>query len=215
MNGNEEKRLPLYSFFASFLRSGQNGNVVGLGAYRAAVRCGRLFNSEAGLRQHILASHAPPDTWLCRNCGEDCGTSQARSHHERSCGTEEEVKESFGGGVPSVGKAPKSRGPKKKIAKNLAAAVIPDKNDDGSSRVLGYRGVWRKNGKYLIKIGGLPVTNNVGGNEVTLLLDTCEEAAKRYDHAITTRGRAREVEMNYRDDGSRIVVRTILSVCVF
>ena len=94
----------LVVYFLLYLRSGQNGGVVGLGAYRAAVRCGRSFNSEAGLRQHILASHAPPDTWLCRSCGGDCGTSQARSHHERSCGAEEEVKESFGGVVPSVGK---------------------------------------------------------------------------------------------------------------
>lgn len=190
----------------AYFRSGQNGCVVGLGAYRAAVRCGRSFNSEQGLRQHIVACHAPPDTWLCRSCGGDCGTSQARSHHERSCGVEEKVKE-FGGAVPSVGKAPKSRGPKKKIAKNLAAAVIPDKDGDGSTRVSGYRGVWQKNGKYFIKIAGVALTNNVQGKEVTLLLDTLEGAAKRYDDVITTRGRAREVEMNYREDGLRIMVR--------
>eukprot|EP00986_Skeletonema_menzelii_P016096 scaffold13685_cov141-Skeletonema_menzelii.AAC.1 len=189
---------------SSLTMSGQNGGVVGLGAYRAAVRCGRSFNSEQGLRQHIIAYHAPPGTWICRNCGEDCGTSQARSHHERGCGVEEKVKE-FGGAVPSVGKAPKSRGPKKKIAKNLAAAVIPDKDDDGSTRVLGYRGVWLKNGKYFIKIGGVALTKQVEGKEVTLFLDTLEEAAKRYDDVITTRGRAREVEMNYREDGSRIM----------
>lgn len=117
---------------------------------------------------------------------------------------EEKVKE-FGGAVPSVGKAPKSRGPKKKIAKNLAAAVIPDKDDDGSTRVLGYRGVWLKNGKYFIKVGGIPLTKSVEGKEVTLFLDTVEEAAKRYDDVITTRGRAREVEMNYKEDGSRIM----------
>jgi len=189
---------------SSLTMSGQNGGVVGLGAYRAAVRCGRSFNSEQGLRAHIVACHAPPDTWNCRSCGEDCGTSQARSHHERGCGVEEKVKE-FGGAVPSVGKAPKSRGPKKKIAKNLAAAVIPDKDDDGSTRVLGYRGVWLKNGKYFIKIGGVALTKHVENKEVTLYLDTLEEAAKRYDDVITTRGRAREVEMNYKEDGSRIM----------
>jgi len=200
----------------SYFRSGQNGGVVGLGAYRAAVRCGRSFNSEQGLRQHILACHAPPDTWLCRSCGGDCGTSQARSHHERSCGAVEEVKE-FGGAVPSVGKAPKSRGPKKKIAKNLAAAVIPDKDDDGSTRVLGYRGVWLNaaDKRYFIKIGGVALTTNVECKEVTLLLDTVEDAAKRYDDVITTRGRAREVEMNYREDGSRIVVRHIQFLFLF
>jgi len=127
---------------------------------------------------------------------------------------EEEAKE-FGGAVPSVGKAPKSRGPKKKIAKNLAAAVIPDKDDDGSTRVLGYRGVWLSAAqkRYFIKIGGVPLTNIIEGKEVTLFLDTVEEAAKRYDDVITTRGRAREVEMNYREDGSRIVVRHVHIFC--
>jgi hypothetical protein len=126
------------------------------------------------------------------------------------------VKE-FGGAVPSVGKAPKSRGPKKKIAKNLAAAVIPDKDDDGSTRVLGYRGVWLNaaDKRYFIKIGGVALTTNVEGKEVTLLLDTVEDAAKRYDDVITTRGRAREVEMNYREDGSRIVVRHIQFLFLF
>jgi hypothetical protein len=55
-------------------------------AFRCGVRCGRHFGSEPGLRQHVSALHAPPGTWLCRTCGVDCITSQARTHHERSCG---------------------------------------------------------------------------------------------------------------------------------
>ena len=55
-------------------------------AFRYGVRCGRHFGSEQGLRQHTAAQHAPPGTWLCRTCGSDCITSQARTHHERSCG---------------------------------------------------------------------------------------------------------------------------------
>jgi len=55
------------------------------GGFRCAIRCGRIFTSEQGLRQHLAALHAPPGTWLCRSCGGDCGTSQARTHHERYC----------------------------------------------------------------------------------------------------------------------------------
>ena len=79
---------------SSTTSSGATGQVTGTLAYRLAVRCGRHFGSEQGLRQHISALHAPPGTWLCRTCGSDCITSQARTHHERSCGQ------------PSAGKSP-------------------------------------------------------------------------------------------------------------
>ena len=59
----------------------------GSGGFKCAIRCGRTFTSEQGLRQHLAALHAPPGTWLCRSCGGDCGTSQARTHHERYCAT--------------------------------------------------------------------------------------------------------------------------------
>jgi hypothetical protein len=71
---------------SSTTSSGATGQVAGTMAYRLAVRCGRHFGSEQGLRQHISALHAPPGTWLCRTCASDCVTSQARTHHERSCG---------------------------------------------------------------------------------------------------------------------------------
>lgn len=71
---------------SSTTSSGATGQVAGTMAYRLAVRCGRHFGSEQGLRQHISAQHAPPGTWLCRTCTCDCSTSQARTHHERSCG---------------------------------------------------------------------------------------------------------------------------------
>jgi len=65
------------------------GIVTGNMAWKFAVPCGRHFGSEAALRQHIAAYHALPGTWLCRVCGEDCGTLQARTFHERACGQEE------------------------------------------------------------------------------------------------------------------------------
>jgi hypothetical protein len=71
---------------SSTTSSGATGQVTGTLAYRLALRCGRNFGSEQGLRQHHSALHAPPGTWLCRTCGSDCITSQARTHHERSCG---------------------------------------------------------------------------------------------------------------------------------
>lgn len=71
---------------SSLTASGSTGQVAGTMAFRCGVRCGRHFGSEQGLRQHISAQHAPPGTWLCRTCGADCITSQARTHHERLCG---------------------------------------------------------------------------------------------------------------------------------
>ena len=70
---------------SSITVNGAGGAIAGPSAYKTAVRCGRKFGSEQGLRQHIAALHAPPGTWLCRSCAVDCGTSQARTHHERSC----------------------------------------------------------------------------------------------------------------------------------
>lgn len=63
--------------------SGAGGGASNL--YGCAVRCGRIFTNEQGLRQHLAAMHAPPGTWLCRSCGADCGTSLARTYHERYC----------------------------------------------------------------------------------------------------------------------------------
>ena len=122
------------------------------------------------------------------------------------------IQGSLGGGVPTVGHGiGSSKGAKQKQAKNLAAAGIqPDKDDDGSFRVPGYKGVWVKpNGKHFVKIDGEPLVNDSQGNEgcidTPLLFDSVEEAAKKFDEIITDRGKAQETEMNYRADGSRIV----------
>jgi len=198
---------------SSLTTSGAGGQVAGPAAYRSAVRCGRSFGSEQGLRQHIAALHAPPGTWLCRSCGGDCFTSQARTHHERTCGiTEAGVPGSLGGTIPTVGHGVGSaRGPKKKEVKNLAAAVIKsDKDADGSIRVPGFKGVWVKpNGKHFIKIDGESVLDeNKASDEVKdalMLFDMAEEAAKKFDEIVTGRGNAHDTEMNFKTDGSRIV----------
>jgi hypothetical protein len=71
---------------SSLKTTGSSVEDYGTLTFKPALRCGRKFATEQGLRQHIAAFHAPPGTWLCRNCAADCGTSQARTQHERSCG---------------------------------------------------------------------------------------------------------------------------------
>eukprot|EP00804_Cyclotella_cryptica_P013430 CCRYP_005179-RA/>CCRYP_005179-RA protein AED:0.02 eAED:0.02 QI:33/1/1/1/1/0.75/4/1587/1203 len=193
---------------SSLTTSGANGAVTGPAAYRTAVRCGRPFSNEQSLRQHIVAFHAPAGTWLCRSCGIDCVTSQARAHHERSCSVTD-------GGIHatllSAVKTPaplkeNRRGPKKKEVKNLAAAKV---RNDNSSRVPGYKGVWvMSNGKYYIKIddGVISADNKDDvGNETPLLFDTVEAAAKKHDHILKESGKAEQSQMNYGPDGLRII----------
>ena len=111
---------------SSLTTSGSGGCAVGPSAYRAAVRCGRCFSSEQGLKLHIASCHSGAGTWLCRNCGEDCGTSQARIHHERTCG--KPIKGSTQ--APAVGEGTKAtRGRKKKVVKN---PVAPKEDVDGT-----------------------------------------------------------------------------------
>mmetsp|Transcript_6650 Transcript_6650/g.11843 ORF Transcript_6650/g.11843 Transcript_6650/m.11843 type:complete len:1765 (-) Transcript_6650:235-5529(-) len=196
---------------SSLTTSGAGGCVVGLSAYRPAVRCGRCFSSEQGLKLHINALHAPPATWLCRSCGEDCGTSQARSHHERTCGKPKKgsIQSSLGGAAPTVGQGTtSSRGRKKKEVKKPAITEIQSVEDvDGSTRVPGYKGVWaqKTNGKYLVKVDGKPLVDNNSEKETPILFATAEAAAKKFDEIITERGKVQELEMNYKSDGSRIV----------
>eukprot|EP00584_Thalassiosira_punctigera_P018912 CAMPEP_0172570628 /NCGR_PEP_ID=MMETSP1067-20121228/128271_1 /TAXON_ID=265564 ORGANISM="Thalassiosira punctigera, Strain Tpunct2005C2" /NCGR_SAMPLE_ID=MMETSP1067 /ASSEMBLY_ACC=CAM_ASM_000444 /LENGTH=689 /DNA_ID=CAMNT_0013362759 /DNA_START=57 /DNA_END=2126 /DNA_ORIENTATION=- len=195
---------------SSLTTSGAGGCVVGLSAYRPAVRCGRSFSSDQGLRQHIISSHAPPGTWLCRSCGEDCGTSQARTTHERACGKPQgSVKRtSPGSAAPPTGQeTSKTRGRKKKEVKN---PVILEKQSakklEGSNGVPGYKGVWaHPSGSYFLKVGGKPVLENDSEKETPLLFDSAALAAKKFDEIIIERGKVQEQEMNYKSDGSKIV----------
>jgi len=123
---------------AASVTTGATGQIIGNLAFKLAVRCGKCFGSEQGLRQHLLTHHAPPGTWLCRTCKADCVTSQARTHHERSCG-----QTSAGSGsknessaTATSGASKKDAGKKKgKTAKGGSAGTKEDKNADGSVRV--------------------------------------------------------------------------------
>lgn len=198
--------------------AGATGQIAGGLAYRLAVRCGRCFGSEQGLRQHLSTLHAPPGTWLCRACGADCITSQARTHHERSCG-----QLSYGMGlsdrdgppVPEVASSkgviqsgPESIAGKKKgrLGKTMAPAN-DEKDADGSIRVPSYRGVWvDQAGKFFVKIKSERL---VGANGKTAYFNNVDEAAKKFDAAMKKKDASRNAEYNFKPNGSRIVYEDV------
>lgn len=195
--------------------SGATGQVAGTMAYRLAIHCNRHFGSEQGLRQHLSALHAPPLTWLCRTCGTDCISSQARTHHERSCGQaagDSKTKEPIGGQgsrqhFGPVGVVGKKKGQKPGVAAAKQAGAAPeDKDPDGSFRVPGYRGVWvNPKGKHFVKVKGTIV--KVG--DETLFFDSIEEAAKAHDSAVKKQGCDPKTELNFQEDGTRIVYEEV------
>ena len=206
---------------------GAGGAVTGPAAYQYAVRCGRCFGSEQGLRQHMAALHAPPGTWLCRSCGGDCGTSQARTHHERYCGQNQQnqltpssqqqtTTNPHCGSIPTVGQGTTSGG----ISNSTSNSSNNNNNAadvDGSIRVPGYRGVWvNPTGKHFIKIQNKPLTvedyytyypNKADKSSTTncngrWLLKSADEAAKYHDDICKKKGLSGDkVELNYKSDG--------------
>lgn len=197
---------------SSTTSSGATGQVAGTLAFRLAIRCGRHFGSEQGLRQHVSALHAPPGTWLCRTCGSDCTTSQARTHHERSCGapmagTANGEPGANVGATPTVGQGNtgKSGVGKKKSGRSSAsqpANSTEEKDPDGSLRVPGYRGVWvNPEGKHFVKIDGQRVTKEDSGEP--LLFDNIDDAARKYDELVKEDKKG-TMELNFKPDGSRV-----------
>ena len=213
---------------SSLTVSGSSGAVVGAAGYRLAARCGRLFASETTLRQHIAQSHAPPGTWICRVCDQDCCASSWRTQHERTCGTTQKVPGSeknsggankrggashLGGMAPTVGQNSKKSGTTGG-KKNPA----PSKDADGSFCVPSWRGIWVNSaGKYFVKIDGKKLTEDdfnadesttVSTNESSeksdvKLFDSAEIAAKAHDDAAKRR-KLENTELNFKADGTRI-----------
>lgn len=203
---------------SSTTSSGANGQVAGTMAFRPAVCCGRHFGSEQGLRQHVSALHAPPGTWLCRTCGSDCITSQARTHHERSCG--QPSAGSSGdqagtvGATPTVGQGGVKSGVGKKKASRPGSsqqivAPMGEKDPDGSLRVPGYRGVWvSKEGKHFIKIDGQRFKRSENDKDIEFF-DSIDDAAKKHDEVIRKGMKSPKAEFNFKPDGSKIVYEDI------
>lgn len=199
--------------------AGLLGATSGMEVLKLAVKCGRTFTSEQGLRQHMAALHAPPGTWLCRNCGSDCGTSQARTHHERYCsnlaGTGFPIGQGGGGTRIKKENEPKTPSttpsqPKSQVSvastKTPKSSATnkkpnPEADKDGSMRVPSYRGVWITSiGRHFIKIRGTPMYENN-----LICFDTAEEAAKFYDQEVKRLGLDLQLELNHGKDGDRIV----------
>jgi hypothetical protein len=185
--------------------AGSTGQVTGSLAYKFAVRCGRSFGSEQGLRQHHSTMHASPGTWLCRICGADCVTSLARTHHERTCG-QPKFKQSEDGPPPAAGKTTKKKeqhGSSSNSIKKGAEKTNTgqeEKDSDGSARVPSYRGVWMDpNGKYFVKVQGERLTEASS----VILFDTPDEAARKYDAEMKKSGSEAKVELNFKSDGTR------------
>jgi hypothetical protein len=121
------------------------------------------------------------------------------------------------GATPTVGQgANKKSGVGKKkagrpgVASQPGAAVVEEKDPDGSFRVPGYRGVWvNKAGKHFVKVDGKRLTAT-GDSDKLLLFDTTDEAAKKHDDFV---GQAKspnsKIELNFKPDGSRIVYEDI------
>jgi len=194
---------------ASSVSTGATGQIIGNLAFKLAIRCGKCFGSEQGLRQHHSTHHAPPGTWLCRNCKADCVTSQARTHHERSCGQPSAAggSSNFSSATSSSGSSKKDTGKKKgKAAKGGSAATKEEKDADGSVRVPSYRGVWvDQAGKYFIKIKSERVS---GEGKKTLVFESIDEAAKQYDGLVKSKdggGDGAKTEYNFKPNGTRIV----------
>ncbi|KAL7578416.1 hypothetical protein ACA910_012812 [Epithemia clementina (nom. ined.)] len=196
---------------SSTTSSGATGQVGGTMAYRLAVCCLRHFGSEQGLRQHISAQHAPPGTWLCRTCGIDCITSQARTHHERTCGqpTNGSTGDPTGsvGATPTVGQGGAKGGVGKKksqrsVTTHQGAAAQEEKDPNGALRVPGYRGVWvNKEGKHFIKVDRKRFT---GEGDDVVLFDSNDAAARMYDEIITKSAEGKQtLELNFKPDGTR------------
>lgn len=200
---------------ASSVASGATGQIIGNLAFKLGVRSGKSFSSEQGLRQHLSTHHAPPGTWLCRTCKVDCITSQARTHHERSCG-----QPSSAGGSGNATSASSAPGSKKDAGKKKGKAsksggvgnarAEEEKDPDGSVRVPSYRGVWvDQAGKYFIKIDSERVCETDKNKPVTF--ESVDEAAKKYDALLNSKdkGNGTKIEYNFKSDGTRIVYEDV------
>ena len=129
-------------------------------------------------------------------------------------GTPGGVKEnSSGGGIPTVGQGIGSAAAGKQVT-GLSQGP-EDKDKDGCFRVPGYRGVWvNPMGKHFVKINGVPLTcvkqeegdgnADKGPGSITLFKDA-DEAARMHDDAMKKIGQSKSVEMNFKQDGNRIV----------
>lgn len=99
-------------------------------------------------------------------------------------------------------------GKKNKSKNQQAGPGGEEKDEDGSIRVPGYRGVWaNKAGKYFVKIEKKRVQDEKACD--TMYFDSVDEAAKKHDAILKETSKGGNVELNFKEDGSRIVYEDV------
>jgi hypothetical protein len=97
----------------------------------------------------------------------------------------------------------KKKGPKMAQA---GGSGSDEKDTDGSFRVPGYRGVWiNQAGKHFVKISG----ERLSKDDEVLYFDNIDEAAKKHDAVHKAKKNTGKVELNFKDDGSRIIYEDV------
>jgi hypothetical protein len=120
------------------------------------------------------------------------------------------------GAMPTVGQGPGAKGGvgKKKVSgrsvSQHSSTATEERDEDGSFRVPGYRGVWvNKNGKHFVKVNGKRLKeNNIEAGKLHLF-DHIDDAARMYDKVVQNEDNDSKVEKNFKVDGSRIIYEDI------
>lgn len=108
------------------------------------------------------------------------------------------------GGISKKGTGKKKTGRPSGGRSLQSAAVVIEKDSDGSIKVPGYRGVWvNKMGKHFVKIDGKKLMEN-DESEEPLLFYGMDDAARKYDEVVTKTKKDGKLELNFNPDGTRI-----------
>lgn len=99
-------------------------------------------------------------------------------------------------------------GKKKGKSAAVQGGSAPDRDPDGSFRISGYRGVWvNPKGKHFVKVKNEIL--KAPGSDDSLFFDNIEEAAKKHDTALKEQGSNTKAELNFQEDGTRIVYEDV------
>lgn len=107
-----------------------------------------------------------------------------------------------------VGVVGKKKAQRTATSAQKGGAATEDKDADGSFRIPNWRGVWvNPQGKHFVKVKGKKLT--MPGTEDTLYFDSFDEAAKVHDSAVKEDGSDPTTDLNFQEDGTRIVYEDI------
>jgi hypothetical protein len=107
-----------------------------------------------------------------------------------------------------VGVVGKKKAQRTATSAQKGGAATEDKDADGSFRIPNWRGVWvNPQGKHFVKVKGKKLTSP--GTDETLYFDSFDEAAKGHDSVVKEDGSDPTAELNFQEDGTRIVYEDI------